>query len=186
MKKTNLNMDWLFMNGEKSNIPMMPSQTRPVDLPHDFMVETDVTPDAAGKAGSGFYKGSAGTYLKTITLTEDELADTMLLHFEGCFGKTRVLVNGNPVGSHVYGYTPFTLDIRKFLQVGDNEIQVVVRTAVRAGGCSGRDAPFGMTRCSVRGQGDKQKQMAGICPPLLRFYLILKSLRWSLPEVRCG
>ncbi len=128
MKKTNLNMDWLFMNGEKSNIPMMPSQTRPVDLPHDFMVETDVTPDAATKAGSGFYKGSAGTYLKTITLTEDELADTMLLHFEGCFGKTRVLVNGNPVGNHVYGYTPFTLDIRKFLQVGDNEIQVIVHT----------------------------------------------------------
>lgn len=101
-------------------------------------------------------------------------------------GKTRVLINGNPVGSHVYGYTPFTLDIRKFLQVGDNEIQVIVRTDVRAGRCDVRDAPFGMTRCSVRGQGDKQKQMAGICPPLLRFYLILKSLRWSLPEVRCG
>lgn len=128
MKKTNLNVNWLFMNGEKSNIPMMPNQTRPVDLPHDFMVETDVTPDAAAKAGSGFYKGSAGTYLKTLTLTEKDLTDTMLLHFEGCFGKTRVLINGNPVGSHVYGYTPFTLDIRKFLQVGDNEIQVIIHT----------------------------------------------------------
>ncbi len=128
MKKTNLNLNWLFMNGEKSNIPMMPNQTRPVDLPHDFMVETDVTPDAAAKAESGYYKGSAGTYLKTLTLTEEDLADTMLLHFEGCFGKTRVLINGNPVGSHVYGYTPFTLDIRKFLQVGDNEIQVIVHT----------------------------------------------------------
>ena len=107
MKKTNLNLDWLFMNGEKSNIPMMPQQTKKVNLPHDFMVETDVTPDAPGKAESGFYKGSAGTYLKTITLTEEEMTDTMLLHFEGCFGKTRVLINGNPAGSHVYGYTPF-------------------------------------------------------------------------------
>ena len=52
----------------------------------------------------------------------------MLLHFEGCFGKTRVLINGNPVGSHAYGYTPFTMDIRKFLKVGDNEIQVIVHT----------------------------------------------------------
>lgn len=128
MKKTNLNLDWLFMNGEKSNIPMMPQQTKKVNLPHDFMVETDVAPDAPGKAESGFYKGSVGTYLKTITLTEEEMTDTMLLHFEGCFGKTRVLINGNPVGSHAYGYTPFTMDIRKFLQIGDNEIQVIVHT----------------------------------------------------------
>ena len=128
MKKTNLNLDWLFMNGEKSNIPMMPQQTKKVNLPHDFMVETDVAPDAPGKAESGFYKGSAGTYLKIITLTEEDLTDTMLLHFEGCFGKTRVLINGNPAGSHVYGYTPFTMDIRKFLKVGDNEIQVIVHT----------------------------------------------------------
>lgn len=128
MKKTNLNLDWLFMNGEKSNIPMMPQQTKKVNLPHDFMVETDVAPDAPGKAESGFYKGSEGTYLKIITLTEEDLTDTMLLHFEGCFGKTRVLINGNPAGSHVYGYTPFTIDIRKFLQIGDNEIQVIVHT----------------------------------------------------------
>ena len=113
---------------EKSSIPMMPQQTKEVNLPHDFMVETDVTPDAPGKAESGFYKGSVGTYLKIITLTEEDLTDTMLLHFEGCFGKTRVLINGNPAGSHVYGYTPFTIDIRKFLQIGDNEIQVIVHT----------------------------------------------------------
>ena len=128
MKKTSLNRGWVFMAGEKSSIPMMPQQTKKVNLPHDFMVETDVTPDAPGKAESGFYKGSAGTYLKTITLTEEEMTDTMLLHFEGCFGKTRVLINGNPVGSHAYGYTPFTMDIRKFLKVGDNEIQVIVHT----------------------------------------------------------
>ena len=128
MKKTSLNRGWVFMAGEKSGIPMMPQQTKEVNLPHDFMVETDVTPDAPGKAESGFYKGSAGTYLKTITLTEEEMTDTMLLHFEGCFGKTRVLINGNPAGSHVYGYTPFTIDIRKFLQIGDNEIQVIVHT----------------------------------------------------------
>lgn len=128
MKKTSLNRVWVFMAGEKSSIPMMPQQTKEVNLPHDFMVETDVTPDAPGKAESGFYKGSAGTYLKTITLTEEEMTDTMLLHFEGCFGKTRVLINGNPVGSHAYGYTPFTMDIRKFLKVGDNEIQVIVHT----------------------------------------------------------
>lgn len=128
MKKTSLNSGWVFMAGEKSSIPMMPQQTKKVNLPHDFMVETDVTPDAPGKAESGFYKGSVGTYLKIITLTEEDLTDTMLLHFEGCFGKTRVLINGNPAGSHVYGYTPFTMDIRKFLQIGDNEIQVIVHT----------------------------------------------------------
>ena len=54
MKKTSLNRGWVFMAGEKSSIPMMPQQTKEVNLPHDFMVETDVTPDAPGKAESGF------------------------------------------------------------------------------------------------------------------------------------
>ncbi len=128
MKKTNLNLGWQFMQGEKSNLPMIQNPTKEVDLPHDFMVETDVAADAAGKAESGYYKGSAGTYLKTLTLSEEDFSDEMLLHFEGCYGKTRVLINGNPVGSHVYGYTPFTLDVRNFLHVGDNEIQVIVHT----------------------------------------------------------
>ena len=128
MKKRNLDLDWQFMSGEKSSIPMMPCQTRRVDLPHDFMIETEVSPDAAGKAESGYYRGSAGTYLKKLTLTEQDFCDTMLLHFEGCMGKTRVFINGNPVGSHVYGYTPFVFDIRKFLRTGDNEIQVIVHT----------------------------------------------------------
>ena len=37
MKKTSLNRGWVFMAGEKSSIPMMPQQTKEVNLPHDFM-----------------------------------------------------------------------------------------------------------------------------------------------------
>ena len=126
MKKTNINLNWEFINGERSNIPGMPQQKKAVNLPHDFMVENDVTPEAAGKAEAGFYKGTAGTYLKKIILKEDELTDTMLLQFEGCAGKTRVYVNGNPAGNHRYAYTPFDIDIRPFVKAGDNEIMVVV------------------------------------------------------------
>ena len=85
---------------------------RTVNLPHDFMVEQDVTADAKGGAEAGFYSGGVGTYIKTLEFLEGELADVMELEFDGCFGLTRVSVNGSPAGRHHYGYTPFRVNIR--------------------------------------------------------------------------
>ena len=129
MRKININNGWEFMLGEKSNFPMIKNETKIVNLPHDFMIESDVVNGSTGKAESGYYQGGIGTYIKKITLSENELADEVLLNVEGCYGKTRVLINGNPVGGHKYGYTPFDIDIRKFLKVGENEIQIVVNNS---------------------------------------------------------
>lgn len=126
MKKTSLNRNWEFMEGEPSSIPGMQRETKIVHLPHDFMIEKDV--DAAAKGGSevGYYHGGAGTYVKRISFSREELCDVMLLDFEGCFGLTKVLVNGHPAGQHHYGYTPFTVNIRPFVKAGENKITVIV------------------------------------------------------------
>lgn len=42
--------------------------------------------------------------------------------------RSRVLINGNPVGSPCLWLYAIYHDIRKFLKVGDNEIQVIVHT----------------------------------------------------------
>lgn len=39
MKKTSLNRNWEFMEGEPSSIPGMQRETKIVHLPHDFMIE---------------------------------------------------------------------------------------------------------------------------------------------------
>ena len=119
-----LNRGWEFMQGDPSSIPGMPKETKTVNLPHDFMVEQDVTADAKGGAEAGFYSGGVGTYIKTLEFLEGELADVMELEFDGCFGLTRVSVNGSPAGRHHYGYTPFRVNIRPFVKVGSNRIVV--------------------------------------------------------------
>lgn len=114
------------MKGEPFSFPGMEKETKTVHLPHDFMIEGDV--DAAARGGSevGFYHGGVGTYIKTLEFSPEEITDTMLLEFEGCFGLTKVLINGHPAGRHHYGYTPFTVDIRPFVKPGNNKITVIV------------------------------------------------------------
>ena len=96
MYRKNLNRGWEFMQGEPSSIPGMPKETKTVNLPHDFMVEQDVTADAKGGAEAGFYSGGVGTYIKTLECLEGERADVMDLEVDGCFGMTRVSVHGSP------------------------------------------------------------------------------------------
>lgn len=134
MYRKNLNRGWEFMQGDPSSIPGMPKETKTVNLPHDFMVEQDVTADAKGGAEVGFYSGGVGTYIKTLEFLEGELADVMELEFDGCFGLTRVSVNGSPAGRHHYGYTPFRVNIRPFIKVGTNRIVVTVNNDAQPNG----------------------------------------------------
>ena len=41
-----------------------------------------------------------------------------------------VFVNNCLAGQHVNGYTPFILDISKFVHIGENKLKVVVRNGV--------------------------------------------------------
>ena len=49
------------------------------------------------------------------------------LHFEGVYQKAEVFVNGQKAGQHHYGYTPFTVDVTKFLYKDKRENEVVVK-----------------------------------------------------------
>lgn len=64
MYRKNLNRGWEFMQGEPSSIPGMPKETKTVNLPHDFMVEQDVTADAKGGAGGRFLQRRRGNLHK--------------------------------------------------------------------------------------------------------------------------
>lgn len=126
MKRMDFNKDWEFQWGEPSNMPMMPAQKIKVDLPYDFQIGTDVSKDAAGGAETGFYQGATGSYTKMLEVTEEELNQVHILSFDGCFGNTKVVVNGHTVFRHQYGYTPFEVELDKFLHVGSNRITVTV------------------------------------------------------------
>lgn len=127
MRHTNIDKDWELMEGQPSSIPGMPKQTKTVNLPHDFMIEGDVTPDAAGGADSGYYHGAAYTYTKEFVAPEDWNGKEIMISFDGVYGETQVLLNGCLMGKHSYGYTPFTVNLEKKLYFGrKNRLQVVV------------------------------------------------------------
>ncbi|MCC3280668.1 glycoside hydrolase family 2 [Arthrobacter sp. zg-Y40] len=70
-------------------------------------------------------------YRRTVRLPEGFAGERVLLHFGAVDQSCTVTVNGIPVGGHVGGYLPFTLDVTDALvldgQSGDSGQEIVVR-----------------------------------------------------------
>lgn len=111
MKKINLDREWEFMLGEPSNIPGMKGQTKTVNLPHDFMIESDVKQDSVNGANTGFYDGATGTYTRYLDIPEEWADKRVLLELDGAFRDTTVILNGHVMGRHHYGYTSFRTEL---------------------------------------------------------------------------
>ena len=111
------NENWFFVrlplgSGYKD---MMESALCPVTLPHDWLISD---PDDLYASGDGWY---------VKTLRNEGLEHTVLLDFDGVYMDADVLVNGETVFTHRYGYTPFFVDLSGKLKPGENEIAVHVR-----------------------------------------------------------
>lgn len=118
MKRTNIDLNWEFMKGEPSNIPGMTRETKQVNLPHDFMIESDVTADSINGANTGFYNGDTATYTKYMDAPIEWAGKQIFVEFDGVYGSTKVILNGHVVGKHHYGYTPFCVDLTKYMKLG--------------------------------------------------------------------
>ncbi len=124
MKWNDFNQNWEFQQGEPSSIPMLTQKKETVSLPHDFMIVGDVSPEAPGGAGTGFYSGGVGSYTRYLELTEDDLQERHILYVGGCFGSTKVVLNGHVMARHHYGYTPFAVPLDRALKAGKNRITI--------------------------------------------------------------
>lgn len=63
-------------------------------------------------------------YRRSFAITSEQLSRTVLLHFGAVDHDAAVWVNGNYVGGHKGGYTPFAFEISRFLHAGENELLV--------------------------------------------------------------
>ncbi len=68
-------------------------------------------------------------YTRTFSVTPSA-GKRLLLHFGAVDNAASVLVNGQPVGGHVGGYLPFTLDITAAVTDGENTLTVLVSDAL--------------------------------------------------------
>lgn len=102
---------------------------KPVTLPHDAMLAEPRTALSAGGTNTGWYEGYDYEYQRTLTVPENELADTHILEFEGVYHNAEVWLNGQKAAFRPYGYTNFYVDCAPYLHAGENELRVIARNA---------------------------------------------------------
>ncbi|MEN8725605.1 MAG: glycoside hydrolase family 2 TIM barrel-domain containing protein [Lentimonas sp.] len=97
------------------------SQWRTVDVPHDWSVEASFSEEHEG--ATGYLPGGIGWYRKVFQPLRTE---TTYLHFDGVYNNATIYLNGEKLGDHPYGYSPFYYDISDKLIDGDNVVAVRV------------------------------------------------------------
>ena len=129
MKKMSLDRAWKFKyTGSIMGVAnRFDSAAQEINLPHDFTIHTDTTPDAPGVRTTGYYKGGTGAYTKVFTVPESAKGGKVLVEFDGAFMNANVLINRSRVATHHYGYTPFHADITKYVKFGaENTLEVTI------------------------------------------------------------
>ena len=128
-KKVLWNFDWEFstkiVNGKLSN-------SRLIDLPHDFQFEQPWTKDGGG--ARGFKPMCEGWYRKTFVAEEAWKGLNVKLDFGGILYYGDVYINGEKVASTDYGYVGLEADLTKHLKWGEeNEVKVYASTGRKGG-----------------------------------------------------
>lgn len=122
----NINHGWKFKLGDESGAqsPNYSDATwRNLNLPHDYSIEQTFTPQ--GEAESGYLLGGIGWYRKNLQLDETFTNKQINLNFDGIYMDATIYVNGTEIANHPYGYTPFSVDITKYVKIGSNNVIAV-------------------------------------------------------------
>ncbi|MBR6966502.1 MAG: hypothetical protein IKH81_05410 [Clostridia bacterium] len=91
---------------------------RKVNLPHDYMIESDVYESAPSGPASGYYNAGVAHYAREIDIPTDWENDQVFLRFDGAMMNAAVEVNGNLACLQHYGYAPFEADITSLIYPG--------------------------------------------------------------------
>lgn len=111
-RQTLFNDGWRFHLGDVTDAASSSfddSMWRSLTLPHDWSIELDFTHDVSSEVGH--LDGGIGWYRKTFILPAEMQGKTISIDFGGVYMDSYVYVNGELVGNHPYGYTPFSFDI---------------------------------------------------------------------------
>ncbi len=125
-RSENFNDNWKFYLGDASGAQepgFNDSTWDQVNLPHDYSIEQDYSQSM--EAESGYLPGGTGWYRKNFTLDESAAGKQVRIDFGGVYMNSTVWVNGHQVGTHPYGYTPFSFDITEYVNFGEENVITV-------------------------------------------------------------
>ncbi|MDR2234468.1 MAG: DUF4982 domain-containing protein [Tannerella sp.] len=126
--------DWKFVRNDipgYEEVTFDDSSWRTLDLPHDYSIEdiagteSPFSPDAVGYTHVGFTVGGTAWYRKSFDAPASWKDKRLQLLFEGVYMNSDVWINGRHAGNHIYGYTPFLLDITDYIEIGKKNVIAV-------------------------------------------------------------
>lgn len=134
MRRINIDRGWKFRQGTVNFLMEAAghSDVREVNLPHDFMLESEVKEEAPSGPSMGYYDGGIASYTKYLEIPEEWKNDKIYLSFDGVMQNATVEINGSKAALHHYGYTPFQADITSFVNFGEpNRVTVTVNASMQ-------------------------------------------------------
>ena len=137
----NLNGEWDFtidqaLTGEERDFQNAKQFDRKIQVP--FCPESRLS----GIAHTDFMRGV--WYTRTFTLPAEwqQAGRRSFVHIGACDYRTKVFINGQPVGRHTGGYSSFCFEITHALTDGENRITVFAEDDTRSGAIpSGKQSP---------------------------------------------
>lgn len=129
MKKIPLNLHWKRSIGESREFWLPNNNPQiSVNLPDDFIIHMPRSANVTGGASTGFFPGGRAVYTKHFDVPEEWAEQSVILELDGVYMNAEVSLNGEALGIHPYGYTPWQLDLKDALIPGENnELEIVAR-----------------------------------------------------------
>lgn len=126
IRTQNFDSNWKFYlgdAGEAQGKEFDDSKWESISIPHDYSIIQDYT--TALDAESGYLPGGTGWYRKHFVVGKEMEGKELRLDFDGVYMNATVYVNDEKMGTHPYGYTPFSFDITDKVKVGEENVVAV-------------------------------------------------------------
>lgn len=134
MRIQNIDQGWQFNHGINAGFPdpEKAKLVREVNLPHDYMIESDVTAEAAAGPASGYYTEGVAYYSRFLDIPAEWESEEVYLHFDGAMMNATVDINGCKAILQHNGYIPFSVNITPYIYFGkSNHVTVTVNPSMQ-------------------------------------------------------
>lgn len=133
MKAVNLDREWMFRRGWLDSITLLEKiPGTQVNLPHDGMIGTPVSPEAPAGVDMGYFSGGLSNYTKFVHFPKEWENECVGLLFDGAMMNATVDVNGSKAALWHNGYAPFYCELTDYVSFGEeNRITVNINTSMQ-------------------------------------------------------
>jgi beta-galactosidase len=119
---------WKFARGDPAGATsrtLDDTKWESVDLPHDWSIDGPIAADNSTGSPGGFFPAGIGWYRKTFAAPKEWTGKHVAIDFDGVYMLSAMYINGQKLGTHVYGCTPFAYDLTPHLMLGGTNMIAV-------------------------------------------------------------